>query len=257
MFTPQEVSEKVFPKAPFGSGGYSMSNVDEFLDALTEDYTALYKENVTLKAKLKVLAEKVEEYRSTEDAMRQTLLTAQKMAAKLVQEAQAEKDQLLADAKAEAEAEVRRLDDEKKAAQQKLQSQFGAEKTQLEKQAKDLQSKGEALQAQVAKMSAKEREDKQMEFLRLRRAFEEKSRNFARKVENTENQIRQSMAQQIYDAATTIAKQQKLDLILDAAAGSVMYATPTLDITKPVLAEVNRLWKAGGSKFPEPNTGKK
>ena len=52
--------------------------------------------------------------------MRQTLLTAQKMAAKLVQEAQAEKDQLLADAKAEAEAEVRRLDDEKKAAQQKL-----------------------------------------------------------------------------------------------------------------------------------------
>ena len=120
MFTPQEVSEKVFPKAPFGSGGYSMSNVDEFLDALTEDYTALYKENVTLKAKLKVLAEKVEEYRSTEDAMRQTLLTAQKMAAKLVQEAQAEKDQLLADAKAEAEAEVRRLDDEKKAAQQKL-----------------------------------------------------------------------------------------------------------------------------------------
>ena len=120
MFTPQEVSEKVFPKASFGGGGYSMSAVDEFLDALTEDYTALFKENVTLKAKLKVLAEKVEEYRSTEDAMRQTLLTAQKMAAKLVQEAQAEKDQMLADAKAVAEAEVRRLEDETKAAQQKL-----------------------------------------------------------------------------------------------------------------------------------------
>ena len=71
MFTPQEVSEKVFPKASFGSGGYSMSSVDEFLDALTEDYTAIFKENVTLKAKLKVLAEKVEEYRSTEEAMRQ------------------------------------------------------------------------------------------------------------------------------------------------------------------------------------------
>ena len=54
--------------------------------------------------------------------------------------------------------------DAAKAAQQKLQSQFGAEKTQLENQAKDLQSKGEALQAQVAKMSAKEREDKQMEY---------------------------------------------------------------------------------------------
>ena len=61
MFTPQEVSEKVFPKASFGGGGYSMGAVDEFLDALTEDYTALFKENVTLKTKLKVLAEKVEE----------------------------------------------------------------------------------------------------------------------------------------------------------------------------------------------------
>ena len=119
MFTPQEVSEKVFPKASFG-GGYSMSVVDEFLDALTEDYSTLFKENVTLKAKLKVLAEKVEEYRSTEDAMRQTLLTAQKMAAKLVQEAQTEKDNMLAGARAEAAQEVARLADETKAAEQKL-----------------------------------------------------------------------------------------------------------------------------------------
>ena len=120
MFTPQEVSEKVFPKASFGSGGYSMTSVDEFLDALTEDYTALFKENMTLKAKLKVLAEKVEEYRSTEEAMRQALLTAQKMASKLVQEAQAEKEQLLADARTEAHNEIHRLDAERQGAEQKL-----------------------------------------------------------------------------------------------------------------------------------------
>lgn len=122
MFTPQEVSEKVFPKASFGGGGYNMASVDEFLDALTEDYTALFKDNVTLKAKLKVLAEKVEEYRSTEEAMRQALLTAQKMAAKLVQEAQAEKEKILSDARAEAQAEIRRLDGERQAAEQKLQA---------------------------------------------------------------------------------------------------------------------------------------
>ena len=120
MFTPQEVSEKVFPKASFGSGGYAMSAVDEFLDTLTEDYTALYKENVALKAKLKVLAEKVEEYRATEDAMRSTLLTAQRMAAKLVQEAQEEKANLLNEARAQHAAEISVLDAETKAAEQKL-----------------------------------------------------------------------------------------------------------------------------------------
>ena len=119
MFTPQEVSEKAFPKASFG--GYSMNSVDEFLDTLTEDYTALYKENATLKAKLKVLAEKVEEYRATEEAMRSTLLTAQRMAAQLVQEAQSEKDRVLEIARAEVSAQVERLDEERLAAEQKLE----------------------------------------------------------------------------------------------------------------------------------------
>ena len=78
MLTPQEVSTHAFSKAVMG--GYNMAMVDEFLDELTDDYTALYKENAALKAKLKVLVEKVEDYRATEDSMRATLLTAQKMA---------------------------------------------------------------------------------------------------------------------------------------------------------------------------------
>ena len=103
MYTPQEVSEKTFPKSSGLSSGYSMTAVDEFLDGLTEDYTALYKDNTTLKAKLKMLAEKVEEYRATEDAMRSTLLAAQKMAAQMVADAQAEKEKTIADAQAQAE----------------------------------------------------------------------------------------------------------------------------------------------------------
>lgn len=118
MLTPQEVSGKAFPKASFG--GYSMSSVDEFLDALTEDYTALYKENATLKAKLKVLAEKVEEYRATEDAMRSTLLTAQRMAAQMVQDAQTQKDEMLVSARQEAAAQISQLERETEQARQKL-----------------------------------------------------------------------------------------------------------------------------------------
>lgn len=118
MLTPQEVSGKVFPKASFG--GYAMNSVDEFLDTLTEDYTNLYKENATLKAKLKVLAEKVEEYRATEDAMRSTLLTAQRMAAQMVQDAQVEKDMMLASAREATAAQVAELELETAQARQKL-----------------------------------------------------------------------------------------------------------------------------------------
>ena len=120
MFTPQEVSEKTFPKSARFSEGYQMASVDEFLDSLTNDYTALYKDNVALKAKLKVLAEKIEEYRSTEDSMRATLVTAQKMAAKLVQEAQTEKDTMIAEARRNAAAEIDELEAQTEQARRKL-----------------------------------------------------------------------------------------------------------------------------------------
>ena len=92
MLTPQEVSARSFTKTMMG--GYNMTMVDEFLDELTDDYTSLYKENASLKAKMKVLVEKVEEYRATEDSMRATLLTAQRMADSIVKEAEEKRDAL-------------------------------------------------------------------------------------------------------------------------------------------------------------------
>ena len=99
MLTPQEVSERAFQKASFG--GYNMGQVDEFLDILTGDYSALFNENAVLKNKMKVLVDKVEEYRSTEEAMRKALMAAQRMADDLVQEAERKKSELMAQAEKE------------------------------------------------------------------------------------------------------------------------------------------------------------
>lgn len=104
MITPQEVAEHAFTKAAFG--GYNMQQVDEFLDVLTADYTALYKENAVLKSKMKVLVDKVEEYRATEDAMRMTLLSAQKMANAMVAEAEEKKNAALRNAESDARQRI-------------------------------------------------------------------------------------------------------------------------------------------------------
>ena len=104
MMTPQEVSQHAFAKANFG--GYNMAMVDEFLDQLTEDYTALYKENALLKSKMKVLVEKVEEYRSTEEGMRKALLAAQRTADEIVREAEEKREQLIGTAESEARAKI-------------------------------------------------------------------------------------------------------------------------------------------------------
>ena len=107
MMTPQEAANCTFAKSMVG--GYNMASVDDFLDKLTEDYAALYKENAALKAKLKVLADKTEEYREIEDAMRSTLLTAQRMATSIVSEAEAKREALIADGTGEAKQRLAEL----------------------------------------------------------------------------------------------------------------------------------------------------
>ena len=86
MMTPQEVANCTFAKSMMG--GYNMASVDDFLDKLTEDYAGLFKENAALKAKLKVTVDKMAEYREEQDAIRTTLLTAQKMASAMMTEAE-------------------------------------------------------------------------------------------------------------------------------------------------------------------------
>ena len=141
MLTPQEVSERAFAKASFG--GYNMAMVDDFLDLLTADYTALYNENAVLKSKMKVLVDKVEEYRSTEEAMRKALMTAQRMADDLVREAEQKKETMLQDAQLEVAAQVAGLRREisaeefRLAAAQKATADYVAKVQFLHKQAQE------------------------------------------------------------------------------------------------------------------------
>jgi cell division initiation protein len=107
MMTPQEVASHAFAKATFG--GYNMAMVDEFLDTLTADYTALYNDNAILKGKLKVLSDNIEEYRATDNAMRKTLLAAQQLAETMVSEAEQKKASLVQDAEAAASKRIDEL----------------------------------------------------------------------------------------------------------------------------------------------------
>jgi len=108
MLTPAEISGKVFEKAVFS--GYHMAGVDEFLESVTADYTALYKENGILKNKLKVLVEKIEEYRATEDAMRMALLTAQKTGEEILAKKEREGTELVERMERDATSRRREID---------------------------------------------------------------------------------------------------------------------------------------------------
>ncbi len=124
MITPQDIKEKTFEKALFG--GYDMAAVDSFLEEISNDLALLQKENAVLKGKMKVLVEKVEEYRGNEDALRMAVVSAQRLgniiereakekAETMVADATAEAERLTKDAQLEVEMEKARLDEAKQA----------------------------------------------------------------------------------------------------------------------------------------------
>ncbi len=116
MLTVQEIQAMSFEKAVFG--GYDMKTVDEFIEQITEDYAALQKENAALKSKMKVLVDKIEEYKSVEDGMRRALVSAQNIAQETIDTAKNEAEAILNVAKTEADAQLEsyhtKLDAEKK-----------------------------------------------------------------------------------------------------------------------------------------------
>ena len=87
MTTPQEIREKSFDKARSMFGGYDMATIDEYLEELANDFEALQKENVVLKSKMKVLVDKIEEYRTNESALNQAILSAQKLSVQIENDA--------------------------------------------------------------------------------------------------------------------------------------------------------------------------
>ena len=74
MITAQDIREKGFEVVRFN--GYDRDTVDDFLEELADDVAATQKENAVLKSKMKVLVDKIEEYRANEEALNNAILSA-------------------------------------------------------------------------------------------------------------------------------------------------------------------------------------
>ncbi len=129
MLTPQEVSNSVFEKAVFG--GYDIASVDKLMAQLTQDYTSLYRENGILKTKMKVLVDKVEEYRSTEDAMHMALLQAERTAKDIVAAAEAKRDTIEKETAEKSEELLKQAEAETEARRAEIRKDLAAEEAAL------------------------------------------------------------------------------------------------------------------------------
>ena len=118
MITAQDIREKGFEVVRFN--GYDRDMVDDFLEELADDVAASQKENAVLKSKMKVLVDKIEEYRANEEALNNAILSAQKLAVQIESEARQRAAATVADAEKKAQETIGSITDRADAEEKRL-----------------------------------------------------------------------------------------------------------------------------------------
>ena len=133
MITPLDLDHKRFSKQMVN--GYSVEEVDDFLDELTVDYTKNYKEVNELRTKVDELNKSLVQYKTIESTLQNTLVMAQTTAEEVKNVAKQKADQIVDEAKANAQKQVDELNNEIVIRQKELddvKKQFDIYKAKME-----------------------------------------------------------------------------------------------------------------------------
>ena len=133
MLTPLEIENKKFSKQMMN--GYSVEEVDDFLDELTVDYEKMYKEVAELKEKINELEGSVSHYKTIEDTLQNTLVMAQSTAEEVKEIAKQQAEQIIKNAETtakEAVEELKRQKNDEAKALEEVKKQFDIYKAKME-----------------------------------------------------------------------------------------------------------------------------
>ena len=133
MITPLDIENKKFSKQMVN--GYSVEEVDDFLDDLTVDYSKNYKELNELRAKVEELTNSLAQYKTIESTLQNTLVMAQTTAEEGKNVAKQKADQIVDEAKSNAQKKVDELNNEiviKQKEVEDIKKQFDIYKAKME-----------------------------------------------------------------------------------------------------------------------------
>jgi len=122
-----------------------------------------------------------------------------------------------------------------KAAQAKLEAEFGKREKELGDIANRLKAAGDKLEKDAPALAEAERNRRQRDLLEQDRDFQRKRREFQEDLNQRKNEELQAVVERANKVIKQIFDQEKYDLILQ----EVIFAGPRVDITKKVIDALN------------------
>ena len=134
------------------------------------------------------------------------------------------------------------------AALNKLKDQFKDLKENLDKQKAEIDKMREDMEKQSLVLSQEAKMDKQTQYQRKVRDFQDNVGNYQRKMKIEEDKLSKPVLELIVQVVQEYGKKNGYGLLMDGRGAGVVYVSEAVNVTDLVLVEVNKAARAKGGK---------
>lgn len=130
-------------------------------------------------------------------------------------------------------------------AQKKMEKKFETAKKQLETKQKELEALKQSLQKQSLVLSLEAKQDKELEFKRKVRDYQDLTQATQRKMQIEQKKVGTPVLGLLQKIVIEYGKKNGYTAIFDKKSAGLLYIDETIDVTNQLLLEMNRAFRAG------------
>lgn len=128
-----------------------------------------------------------------------------------------------------------------------IENKYKAERDAVLKLENELRQQMEQLRMQAGGLTRDAQEDRQLALQQLNAQYQTERRRLEEKLGQENSRVQVRIFDLLTRASKSYAEKNNIDIMLDMSLG-VLYVTPTADITKALLTEVDAIFQAEGAK---------
>lgn len=131
-----------------------------------------------------------------------------------------------------------------KEAMSELRTRFESMKGELDTQNEAITKLRDELQRQSMVLSQEAQQDKELEYRRKVRDFQDQFQAFQVKMKAEEDRLSEPILDLLLEVINAYGKQHKYTMIIDGNASGLVFADDSAVITATIIDELNKAWKA-------------
>ncbi len=124
-----------------------------------------------------------------------------------------------------------------------LKKKFEGMKSDLDKQKKEIDELQASLQKQSLVLSQDAKLDKELEFKRKVRDFQDMYQNYQMRMKQDEQRLSAPILQQLVTIIKNYGKKHKYTMLFDSNSSGLLYADDATNLSGKIIKELNAAWK--------------